>query len=317
MSSADIQVAQDLERLQATIAAEQQRRGELIPPLTPEEEAASQGTRRTHAEMEGDDSNIDPRLTAPLGAPYTLEEGRTYKRSKNLSSQADTDAEAFLLSVHPMRHAYETYVAVLQCLDRLNRLEAENNSKYKVPSTLEGQPTSIGTTETAVPLLITSWNIKAAMRLLNTKDLPAPNETGRVAMVIACINKGLTDWRCHVKSSASMSNPIGEGKQEIHRHVDTHLHRQYVGESDRHLVSAHGTYSGVRTHLSGEGEEGQGLLARCRCRAGPSPQGMHDSRCRANNNKSIYGNPDTTIPVTTLQSLDPWLAKIDEGVAIA
>ena len=96
MSGEDTAYTDTLERLQAAIAAEQQRRGELDPaPLTEEELTAQQGTRRSRASMERDDE-FPPNPTLQPANPFTLEDARAYKRTKKLSAESEVDAEAFL-----------------------------------------------------------------------------------------------------------------------------------------------------------------------------------------------------------------------------
>jgi hypothetical protein len=53
------------------------------------------GTVRSRDDADGEE--FPSRLADP-NAPYTLEEGRAFKRHKNLSGQSDNDAEIFLMA---------------------------------------------------------------------------------------------------------------------------------------------------------------------------------------------------------------------------
>jgi hypothetical protein len=61
---------------------------------SPDEDA--RGTIRVRGEMDPDNNDFPPALLEDPLAPYTLEEGRAYKRQKNLSAQSDADADIFL-----------------------------------------------------------------------------------------------------------------------------------------------------------------------------------------------------------------------------
>lgn len=93
--SNDPTIQAELARLSQELAGAATRQ-EVTADLTrlPDGQDASpgqNGTIRTHDEMNGFPASI-----GLFSAPYTTEEGRALKRAKNLSSQSEADAEAFL-----------------------------------------------------------------------------------------------------------------------------------------------------------------------------------------------------------------------------
>ncbi|KAJ7644881.1 hypothetical protein FB45DRAFT_300554 [Roridomyces roridus] len=179
----------------------------------------TRGTIRTHGEM--DAPNNGALLSEDL-YPYSVEEGRELKRQKNLRSESDADADAFLKISHPARHAFHTQVVALQCRDMLQQLVADANCNYKLPDTLRKTAVDYGhicmlsynakyyrnPKDTPAGYLV--GNIIAAMRAMGVKDLPPAMETGRVAVLAKVIGKALTDKRFEIKSQVVKSL---EGKE--------------------------------------------------------------------------------------------------------
>ncbi|KAJ7292774.1 hypothetical protein C8J57DRAFT_1457161 [Mycena rebaudengoi] len=339
MSAEDLEYTAGLERLHAVLAAEQLRHGELFPPAE-EGPASAQGTHRTHDEMEGE-GPVNASLLPNVSAPYTLEEGRAYKRSRNLSPQADAEAEAFLQSPNPFHQAFQTHVAVLEIRDYMARIAAENTTRYQVPDILEQK-----TCHDMAHLAIVSpnafkyrdssdgnsiaHNILAAMRLLNTADLPPVNETGRVAMVITCINKGLTDWRCHVKSAVwatlpdvSSADKENRGGQDI-----ATLTRACIASTPAKATAILYQRIALIRECACKCVEGKknekkfwqqvDIELALRRKVGTAPETAQIlAEATYENDKKIYGIPDAAIPLTTLVKLHAWLDQVDNCLATA
>jgi hypothetical protein len=62
-------------------------------------DASSGGTARPRDET-NDDDELSTRTMGDPNGPYTLEEGRAFKRHKNLSGQSDIDTDIFLKARH-------------------------------------------------------------------------------------------------------------------------------------------------------------------------------------------------------------------------
>lgn len=95
-SDDEITLAAERLELEQTFARYSRRTTEMAAALalgsspgSPEGDTPVQGTIRTRDEMENGDVCFSQ-------GPYTLEQGRALKRGKNLSTQSEADAEAFL-----------------------------------------------------------------------------------------------------------------------------------------------------------------------------------------------------------------------------
>ncbi|KAJ6609284.1 hypothetical protein B0H10DRAFT_1954713 [Mycena sp. CBHHK59/15] len=214
MSSDDAAYAATFERLQAAIAAEQHRRGELIPPPLMEEELVQQGTRWSRVSIEREDE-FPPNPTLQPANPFTLKNARAYKCAKNLSAEPKVDTEAFLQSSNTVNHSFWNYITTLSCRNKLTSIIADSNAKYKVPETLKKtlqdyshlavvSPSAYKYCDTGDGTPIAA-NVMAVLRKLNVADLPPTCETGCVAVAMAIINKGLTDQHCLVKAAVHQS----------------------------------------------------------------------------------------------------------------
>ncbi|KAJ6608353.1 hypothetical protein B0H10DRAFT_1955506 [Mycena sp. CBHHK59/15] len=204
MSSDDAAYAATFKCLPAAIAAEQHRRGELIPPPLMEEELVQQGTRWSRVSIEREDE-FPPNPTLQPANPFTLKNARAYKCAKNLSAESKVDTEAFLQSSNTVNHSFWNYITTLSCRNKLTSIIADSNAKYKVPETLKTtHPSAYKYCDTGDGTPIAA-NVMAVLRKLNVADLPLTCETGRVAVAMAIINKGLTDQRCLVKATVHRS----------------------------------------------------------------------------------------------------------------
>ncbi|KAJ7429030.1 hypothetical protein B0H11DRAFT_2267562 [Mycena galericulata] len=186
------------------------------------DEETPRGTIRPHDAMDnGNNSPLQPMPDAL--APYTVEEGRAYKRHKNLSASSEADADMFLKTSNPMRHNFQTFVAILQCRDTLQILKSDGNKKYKLPDTVAKTAQDYAQCGLLSPNIKNYRNVKdtptiasivaSAMRLLSVVDLPPSMETGRCEVLHRCIGKALTDKRCHIKSQVYMTLPDESAKE--------------------------------------------------------------------------------------------------------
>ncbi|KAJ6601595.1 hypothetical protein B0H10DRAFT_2081947 [Mycena sp. CBHHK59/15] len=209
---------EEMRHLQEVLAEEQLRRAQLAAftshsssSSSPDGDTSTQGTIHMCTDMEDDNGDLpaSSQLNNHLG-PYTLEEGRALKRTKNLSACSEADAEAFLKTVHPMQHAYQLLLIGLKCHDKLTVIESDHDAKYTLSNTLKKtcmdyahvailspsaknyQDTKDGPTVAA--------SIQTVMQSLGVAELPAARETGCCVIVNKCLIKGLTEQRCHVKT---------------------------------------------------------------------------------------------------------------------
>ncbi|KAJ7444264.1 hypothetical protein B0H11DRAFT_1931200 [Mycena galericulata] len=177
------------------------------------------GATRPHSEIEEDDND---RFAEDHPAPYTLEEGRAFKRHKNLTAQADADADMFLKTSNPMRHMFQMYIVGLECRDALQIIKTDQGKKYKVEDTLAKTCTDYA----GIGMLShrnknyrnrkdgrsIQSSILDAMRTLQVKDLPPAMETGRCDVVLKYIGKALTDKRFLIKKQIFASL---NGKEKV------------------------------------------------------------------------------------------------------
>ncbi|KAJ7133712.1 hypothetical protein C8R43DRAFT_1133250 [Mycena crocata] len=187
---------------------------------SPSDVDAPQGSRRLREDdIEQDDFGGGIMDTLATG-PYSLEEGRAYKRQKNLSSQSNEDAELFLRTINPMRHIFQLVVVALQCRDLLQVIKSDQDKKYMLPETLTTTCQHYAQAAILSAKAKSYRNIKegpsvassilAAMRMLGVMDLPPPSETGRCEVVLKCIGKALIDRRHLIKSQIFASLAIGK-----------------------------------------------------------------------------------------------------------
>lgn len=143
---------------------------------TPPDGWTHPGTVRPRDDNSSDESS--PQVMDHL-APYSMEEGRAFKRHKNLSAASEADADMFLnvrvfyllellaaeneyQTSNPMRHNFQGFVAILQCRDMLQIIKADGDKKYKLPDTVTVTPHYISQS----PLVILTSVLRKHLRTM-------------------------------------------------------------------------------------------------------------------------------------------------------
>ncbi|KAJ6612615.1 hypothetical protein B0H10DRAFT_1952180 [Mycena sp. CBHHK59/15] len=344
----DAQTA-EMERLLQVIQAEKERRerfpidasGTRSSP-SPDGDASTRGTIRTRSDAEGEDNEF-PDSVQPVNssAPYTLEEGRALKRHKNLTPQSEADSDAFLKTAHPMRHAYQVLLVALECRDKLATIERDHNQKYKLSDTLRKTCQDYAHVALLSPKArryrdanggpTIARAILASMRAIGVAEIPPPSETGRCDIVIQCLSKSLTDWRCQVKTLVFKSFTVAATENEKSPSRDiASLTRACIGTSSakptaplyqriafiRHCAAT----SSKEKAGSGKNEDNfwhevDEKLALWR-KTSPVEENMQilfDNTYSTD--KTLYGEPDCKIPLTLMKDLDAWLCTVNTGMA--
>ncbi|KAF7375545.1 hypothetical protein MSAN_00442700 [Mycena sanguinolenta] len=147
-----------------------------------------------------------------LISPYTVEQGRAFKRHKNLTGASDIDADIFLKTRNPMRHLFQIALVALQCRDLLQGIKADQERRYKLPDTLaklcqdyahvallSPKARCYRNSNKGNPTIAKS--IVAAMRSLGVSDMPPAYETGRCDVLLKVLGKALTDKRYLIKTA--------------------------------------------------------------------------------------------------------------------
>ncbi|KAJ6625359.1 hypothetical protein B0H10DRAFT_2212029 [Mycena sp. CBHHK59/15] len=298
------------ETLTSELALREQDASRLASP-SPDGDASSCGTLRTRLDVDNDANDLPAHVQPDnISNPYTLEEGRALKRHKNLSAQSDADADVFLKTAHPMRHAYQILLVGLECRDALKIIAADNSKKYKLSDTL-----------------------KATMRLIGIMELPPASETGRCDVVLACISKALTEWRCHIKTQMNKTlqlMPSAADKENgTTPPIDiASLTRNCIGSSSAKATAAlYQRMAFIRLcavelketptpiaadekfwHIVDE------KLALWR-QAFPIKENLQLMFDKAyNDDKKTFGEPDSKIPITMMKDLESWLTTLDNGL---
>ncbi|KAJ7165791.1 hypothetical protein C8R46DRAFT_1219580 [Mycena filopes] len=271
-------------------------------------------------------------LLGDLLAPYTLEEGRTHKRQKNLSTTSDAAPEAFLKTPNPMRHTFDMYLGILQCLDRLDVVKSDMDSKYKLPDTVVKTVQDYAQVAILAPHVKNYRNTKdgpkmevaiaTAMRTLGVSQVPPTFETGWCDVLHKVLGKACIDKRCHIKTEVflSLANPT--------EHVDiATLARSCIGTSSAkptaalyqrlalvclvavECIAASGTAAGKKADnvfwLSVDVK-----LALWRDNMSASEMQIMLEKTYKDDIEA-YGAADHTIPVTLMRELDAWLRTIN------
>ncbi|KAJ6456979.1 hypothetical protein C8R45DRAFT_1110757 [Mycena sanguinolenta] len=178
--------------------------------------APTRGTVRPRDEL-GDDEEFSLQTldSDNPNLPYTLEQGRAFKRQKNLTGASDIDADIFLNTSNPMRHLFQLTVVALQCRDILHGIKADQERRYKLPDTLSKVCQDYAHVALLSPKARCYRNSKgnakiaksivSAMRLLGVSDMPPSHETGRCDVLIKVLGKALTDKRYHIKNAITES----------------------------------------------------------------------------------------------------------------
>ncbi|KAJ7044280.1 hypothetical protein C8F04DRAFT_1250223 [Mycena alexandri] len=192
---------------------------------SPSPEGEPRGTTRPRDEIDASDASNPafPILFGDLLSPYTLEEGRAYKRQKNLSATSDASAEQYLKTVNPVRQGFQTFVAILECGDKLEVIRNDANSKYKLPDTVAKTAQDYAQMAILAPNVKNYRNpkdgskmevaIAGAMRTVGVAQLPPTFETGRCEVLNKVLGKACIDKRCHIKTEVSKS--IADSKVKV------------------------------------------------------------------------------------------------------
>ncbi|KAJ6571240.1 hypothetical protein B0H19DRAFT_1064355 [Mycena capillaripes] len=317
---------------------------------SPHEEG--RGTLRNRDEMIDSDEFRSQLLEDAL-APYTLEEGRAYKRHKDLSGPSDADADTFLKTSNPMRHNFQVFVAVLQCRDVLEIIKNDANNKYKVPQTaaktlqdwaavamLAPECKQYRDSKEA-PGAITSA-IVTAMRIMGVADLPPTMETGRCEVANKVVGKALIDKRCHIKTHVFLTLVPGTEKVNI-----ATLTRNCIGSSPVKptaamyqrialvrlvaveynskaaaavAVAAAAAAAGARVPPPAKSvaEDDFWLLVDKKLALWRVAYTKADMQIMVektyNDDVQAYGPPDNTIPIMSAKDLDAWLVTLNKAI---
>ncbi|KAJ6618045.1 hypothetical protein B0H10DRAFT_1947845 [Mycena sp. CBHHK59/15] len=258
--------------------------------------------------MDDDAAGFPSSIGGPFSGPYTLEEGWALKRAKNLSAQSEADAEAFLKTIHPMKHAYQAYLVALENRDKLTLIWADHNEKVQAIWYIPGCQAS-------------SWDQRASSYQ-------------------AIVQKGLTEWRCHVKTCVfnalidAKSNDLDKENTKIGKDIAT-LTQACIGSAPTKATA--NLYQRIvfirlcawesKDKSTGKNEDAKfwkavdTKLALYR-KVTPTKEmfriSIFPSLMNKNyeTDKETYGPPDSVIPITELQDMEDWLTKLHEDVSV-
>ncbi|KAJ7575232.1 hypothetical protein C8J56DRAFT_1120116 [Mycena floridula] len=155
-----------------------------------------------------------------ITSSFSLEDGRALKRQRNLSSESEADAEAFLLTTDPIERLFICLMASLRAGDLAFIIAKDNSLKYELPKTVEDTAVDYAQCLILSPS-ITGYRagdlakrVLLTMTQLHVSDIPPSHETGRRNVLTARIGRALTDARCQVKTM--IRDSFAEGvKQDI------------------------------------------------------------------------------------------------------
>ncbi|KAJ6626543.1 hypothetical protein B0H10DRAFT_2429896 [Mycena sp. CBHHK59/15] len=171
------------------------------------------------------------------------------------------------------------------------------------------------------------------MRALGISELPPTRETGRCEVVKAIVQKGLTEWRCHVKTCVfnalidAKSNDLDKENAKIGKDIAT-LTRACIGSAPTKATA--NLYQQIafirlcaresKDKSTGKNEDAKfwkavdTKLALYR-KVAPTEEMFRilmNKNCETD--KETYGPPDSVIPITELQDMEDWLTKLHEDV---
>ncbi|KAJ6622969.1 hypothetical protein B0H10DRAFT_2213977 [Mycena sp. CBHHK59/15] len=311
---------------------------------SPDGDTLSRSTLRMCLDVDNDANDLHAHVQPDnISNPYTLEEGRALKRHKNLSAQSDADADVFLKTAHPMRHAYQILLVGLKCRDALKIIAADNSKKYKLSDTLKKTCQDYAHVAVLSPKAnryrdsgrgpTIAATILATMRLIGIMELPPASETSRCDVVLTCISKALTEWRCHIKTQmnktlqlmplaadkengttppidiASLThNCIGSSSAKAtaalyQRMAFIHLCAVELKETPTPIVADKKFWHIVDEKLA---------LWRQAFPIKENLQLMFDKAY--NDDKKTFSEPDSKIPITMMKDLESWLTTLDNGL---
>ncbi|KAJ7690868.1 hypothetical protein B0H17DRAFT_1134137 [Mycena rosella] len=276
---------------------------------------------RSREDVEAEDALLENPAHAFLMGPYTMEEGRTLKRSKNLSPRSDGDAELFITPSRLARHGFMAYLVSLECRDRLTEICKYNNEVYKLSDAF--QKTCMSWAHAAVlsatansyrddtpgsiaanimPLWIHFSRSQKVMRSQGIAELPPTKETGRCDIVKSVIVSGLTTYRHDVKATIFKALiPLKSGTEadsEANKDV-----RACAVEHKKNKATDGTFWKTVDTKLAlyravANNKEGLQILF----------------NADYNTDKKLYGEPDAAIPLTLMKDVEDWLTALQAGV---
>ncbi|KAJ6611048.1 hypothetical protein B0H10DRAFT_2057884 [Mycena sp. CBHHK59/15] len=286
---------------------------------------------------DADDDEFPGRLADPT-VPYNLEEGRAFKRHKNLSGQSDNDAEIFLKTSNPMRHLYQIHIVGLQCRDMLHIIKADGDKKFKLTDITMKTAQDYAHCAVLSPSAKNYRNIKeqptiaavivGVMRALGISDLPPAMETGRVEVLLKFLSKALTAKRYLIKSQIVSSL---KDKVDI-----ATLTRACIGTSPAaptaavyqriallRSIALELNKTGSSTPDGGDESKDESKdkfwpevdsqLAVYYQVMGPAErQVMYEVTYRED--LATYGEPDNTIPLTLMQDVEGWLTTLNKAM---
>ncbi|KAJ7456617.1 hypothetical protein FB451DRAFT_1511725 [Mycena latifolia] len=303
--------------LQATLERRQQEIAEVASNASstrqsPDGEASSQGLVRTRDEMElqsFDDTSF-PVQPGFMTGPYTVEEARAFKRTKNLSAQSDADAEAFMNAKY-------------QVSDTLGRTLHD----WSYAAILSATITSYRDQE-GVPSIAT--NIMNVMRTCQIAELPPSKETGRCEAVKAIIISGLTQVRCHIKACVfkALKEHAPGGSTDDKSVVDiATLTRSCIGNAPaKPTARLYQRVAFIRlcareckatsTSEAKFWKEVDSKLATYRKVAVTKEALQILYNANYEDDKKLYGPPDAAIPTATMHDMEDWLATLQEAICL-
>ncbi|KAF7351462.1 hypothetical protein MSAN_01578300 [Mycena sanguinolenta] len=302
------------------------------------------GTIRSRDEIE-DNEELSLQTLDPdnPNLPYTVEQGRAFKRHKNLTGASDIDADIFLKTRNPMRHLFQIALVALQCRDLLQGIKADQERRYKLPDTLaklcqdyahvallSPKARCYRNSNKGNPTIAKS--IVAAMRSLGVSDMPPAYETGRCDVLLKVLGKALTDKRYLIKTAIMES--LSGSKVDI-----ATLTRTCIGTSPAQPTAA--LYQRIA------------FFAQRRCQASDQPaqpddfekenvkdkekddgfwkavddqlavyyidsftsadrQRLWDTKYQAD--VRLYGPVDNTLPITLMADLEGWLSTVNTAM---
>ncbi|KAJ7030577.1 hypothetical protein C8F04DRAFT_1365746 [Mycena alexandri] len=307
-------------------------------PNDPTDPASDVSKGTTCLRSEVDDTNdFTDRLMEDWSIPYTLEEGRTAKRQKNLSGPSDNDADIFLRTSNPQQHLYQMILVMLQCKDMLHTLMADAQKKYKLSDTLAKTCLDYPHCALLSPKAKNYCNIKdqqtiaatilAVMRELGVADLPASMETGCVDVLLKFSNKALTTKHYHIKYHL-FASLIGDEKVDL-----ATLTRSCIGTSPavptaalyQHIallrsIALKFKNSGKTTDIDDAKDnskdkfwpEVDSRLATYHQMTPGNRQVLYEMAYRED--IATHGETDKTIPITLMQNVESWLQTLSTAM---
>ncbi|KAJ7622955.1 hypothetical protein B0H17DRAFT_1219130 [Mycena rosella] len=277
-------------------------------------------------------------------APYTREQGREFKRHKNLSSKSHGDSDIFLdVNQESYASLYQLLLVSLQCRDFLEVIKSDQDKKYRLTETLTKTCQDYSNVAMLSPKAKSYRNIKdsgttiastivTAMRTLGIADLPPTMETGRCAVLAKVIGKALTDQRHHIKCQIFLTLAVNLEKDK--EKVDiAKLTRLCIGTSSakataglyqriafmREVAVEYKKGGGSATGKAGDDSKDDfwpvvdaKLLVLAQVT--PEQRQLHFDMIYRDDLKK-YGAVDNTIPVTPVKDLDAWLVSMNTAMS--